>query len=218
MQAEFIPTGIVKLHGGLEETCWRYLLTWKRSAVGSAEASFGICTDVRGGMLPCDAHHRRNPGFLPASVLPCHEQKYACSHYSGGGLGDGAADREDWAVPLVSADCKWILGQMQNRIRDAERLEAKGKTTDLRALRISTVHEHWPRLAEAFEAKCMADAARRASKASKSPSAPDRAMAGMRHTLRAFLQRPPTGAAAKPAAGAIHIFCFAIIVNGLTGG
>ena len=105
MQAEFIPTGIVKLHGGLEETCWRYLLTWKRSAVGSAEASFGICTD----------------------------------------------------------------GQMQNRIRDAERLEAKGKTTDLRALRISTVHEHWPRLAEAFEAKCMADAARRASNASKSP-------------------------------------------------
>ena len=33
-QAEFEPTGVVKLHGGLEETCWRYLMTWKRTAVG----------------------------------------------------------------------------------------------------------------------------------------------------------------------------------------
>ncbi len=34
-----MPTGIVKLHGGAEDTCWRYLVTWERTAVGSAEVS-----------------------------------------------------------------------------------------------------------------------------------------------------------------------------------
>ena len=47
VQAEFIPSGIVKLHGGLEETCWRYLMTWKRTAVGSAEASLCISMYIR---------------------------------------------------------------------------------------------------------------------------------------------------------------------------
>ena len=102
---------------------------------------------------------------------------------------------------------------MQNRNRDLERLDAKSKATDLRALRISTVHEHWPRLAEAFEAKCAADAARKASKASKAAARLDQATAGMRQTLRAFLQQKPARAAAKPAAGALHVSFFAPTIN-----
>ena len=38
-----MPTGIVKLHGGAQDTCWRYLVTWKRTAVGSAQASLATC-------------------------------------------------------------------------------------------------------------------------------------------------------------------------------
>ena len=38
-----MPTGIVKLHGGAEDACWRYLVTWKRTAVGSAQASLATC-------------------------------------------------------------------------------------------------------------------------------------------------------------------------------
>ena len=102
---------------------------------------------------------------------------------------------------------------MQNKNRDLERLDAKGKATDLRALRISTVHEHWPRLAEAFEAKSAADAARKASKASKAAARLDQATAGMRQTLRAFLQQKPARAAAKPAAGALHVSFFAPNMN-----
>lgn len=57
MQAEFIPTGIVKLHGGLEQTCWRYLMTWKRTSVGSAEASFCIYMYIRiKNLVRCDSH------------------------------------------------------------------------------------------------------------------------------------------------------------------
>ena len=112
-------------------------------------------------------------------------------------------------VQCITVDCQCTSGHMQNRNRDLERLDAKGKATDLRALRISTVHEHWPRLAEAFEAKCAADAARKASKASKAAARLDQATAGMRQTLRAFLQQKPARAAAKPAAGALHVSFFA---------
>ena len=105
---------------------------------------------------------------------------------------------------------------MQNRNRDLERLDAKGKATDLRALRISTVHEHWPGLAEAFEAKSAADAAKKASKASKAAARLDQATAGMRQTLRAFLQKPGR-AAAKAAAGALHISVLAPTLNILRG-
>ena len=41
-----MPTSIVKLHGGAEDTCWRYLVAWKRTAVGSAQARLATC-DVR---------------------------------------------------------------------------------------------------------------------------------------------------------------------------
>ncbi|CAL5220963.1 g3069 [Coccomyxa viridis] len=124
-QAEFEPTGIVKLHGGLEETCWRYLMTWKRTAVG-----------------------------------PVWEQA-----------------------------------------QDREHLEAKGKSTDIRALRVSTVRETWPRLAQAFEAKRATDSAKKAGKAARAAAALDKATAGMAARLQAFLQPRTVSAPAKAMAG-----------------
>jgi len=41
-----VPTGIVKLHSGLKETSWRYLMTWKRTAIGSTQASSGNASRV----------------------------------------------------------------------------------------------------------------------------------------------------------------------------
>ena len=123
-------------------------------------------------------------------------------------------------MQLITVGCKCTSGLMQNRNRDLERLDAKGKVTDLRALRVSTVHEHWPRLAEAFKAKRAADAARKASKASKAAARLDQATSGMRQTLRTFLQQKPGRAAAKPAAGALHVSGFIpilIIFRGLRG-
>lgn len=89
----------------------------------------------------------------------------------------------------------------QDRQVDVERLEAKGKTTDVRALRISTIQESWPQLAEAFEAKQRADAAKKAGKPAKSAAMPDKATAGMAARMQAFLQPRSVNAPAKPATG-----------------
>ena len=89
----------------------------------------------------------------------------------------------------------------QDRERDQERLDAKGKTTDGRALRISTVREQWPDLEERYEAKRAADAAKKAGKSAKSAAAPDRATAGMAARMQAFLVPRSVSAPAKAAAG-----------------
>jgi hypothetical protein len=89
----------------------------------------------------------------------------------------------------------------QDRERDQERLDAKGKTTDGRALRISTVREQWPDLIERYEAKRAADTAKKAGKPAKSAAAPDRATAGMAARMQAFLVPRSVSAPAKAAAG-----------------
>ena len=89
----------------------------------------------------------------------------------------------------------------QDRERDQERLDAKGKTTDGRALRISTVREQWPDLVERYEAKRAADTAKKAGKPAKSATAPDRAVAGMAARMQAFLVPRSVSAPAKAAAG-----------------
>ena len=91
---------------------------------------------------------------------------------------------------------------VQERDLDRERLDAKGKTTDGRALRISTVRELWPRLEQSFEAKRAADAAKKAGRPLGKAAVPDKATAGMRARLQAFLQQRSVSAPAKPAAGA----------------
>ncbi len=89
---------------------------------------------------------------------------------------------------------------IQDRRRDQERLDAKGKTTDGRALRISTVREQWPGLVERYEAKRAADAAKSARKPAKA-AAPDRATAGMAARMQAFLVTRSVSAPARAAAG-----------------
>ena len=90
---------------------------------------------------------------------------------------------------------------LQEQDRDKERLEAKGKTTDVRALRVSTVRDTWPQLAQAFEAKRAADAAKKAGKAARKAAAVDKATAGMAARLQAFLQPRTASAPAKVTAG-----------------
>lgn len=90
---------------------------------------------------------------------------------------------------------------IQDRERDQERLDAKGKNTDGRALRISTVREQWPDLVERYEAKRAADTAKKAGKPAKSGAAPDRATAGMAARMQAFLVPRSVSAPAKAAAG-----------------
>ena len=90
---------------------------------------------------------------------------------------------------------------VQEQAQDKERLEAKGKTTDIRALRVSAVRETWPRLAEAFEAKRAADAAKEAGKAARAAAALDKATASMAARLQAFLQPRAVSAPAKAVAG-----------------
>ena len=91
---------------------------------------------------------------------------------------------------------------VQEQERDKERLEAKGVTTDIRALRVSTVRETWPLLAQAFEAKRAADAAKKAGKAARKAAAANKATAGMAARLQAFLQPRTVSAPAKVTAGA----------------
>lgn len=37
-----MPTQLVKFHGSEEENCWRYLMAWERTSVGSEEVSAGL--------------------------------------------------------------------------------------------------------------------------------------------------------------------------------
>ena len=90
---------------------------------------------------------------------------------------------------------------MQEQAQDKEHLEAKGKSTDIRALRISTVRETWPRLAQAFEAKRATDSAKKAGKAARAAAALDKATAGMAARLQAFLQPRTVSAPVKAMAG-----------------
>ena len=94
---------------------------------------------------------------------------------------------------------------LQEQAQDKEHLEAKGKSTDIRALRVSTVRETWPRLAQAFEAKRAADSAKKAGKAARATARLDKATAGMAARLQAFLQPRTVSAPAKAMAGALAI-------------
>jgi hypothetical protein len=79
-QAEFVPTGIVKLHGGAEDTCWRYLVAWKRTAVGSAQARLATCDvqtstadNAAGSVMDGDSESSvlTMPGNAHTSLGPC---------------------------------------------------------------------------------------------------------------------------------------------------
>lgn len=101
--------------------------------------------------------------------------------------------------------CDSCDGVLQEQAQDKEHLEAKGKSTDIRALRISTVRETWPPLAQAFEAKRAADSAKKATKAARATARLDKATAGMAARLQAFLQPRTASAPAKAMAGVLPI-------------
>ena len=133
----------------------------------------------------------------PSSIRTCAE--FWLTHKTFGG-----AERE-LAQGVITFQSDTCNGIVQERQRDIERLEAKDKATDIRALRVSTVRDSWPRLAQAFEAKRAADAAKKAAKAARSAArsaAPDKATASMAARLQAFLQPRTASAPAKVMAGA----------------